>query len=95
VIKRGDAAVMFAGGTEATVVPLGIGGFAAMKAMSTRNDEPQQCLAARSTADRDGFVMGEGAAVLVLEELEHAKTPRRADLLRSGRATATRPTPTT
>ncbi|HRI11558.1 MAG TPA: beta-ketoacyl-ACP synthase II [Verrucomicrobiota bacterium] len=71
-IKRGDAVVMFAGGTEATVVPLGISGFAAMKAMSTRNDEPQKACRPFDR-DRDGFVMGEGAAVVALEELEHAK----------------------
>ena len=71
-IKMGDAKVMFAGGTEATIVPLGIGGFAAMKAMSTRNHEPQR--ASRPfDAERDGFVMGEGSGVVVLEELEHAK----------------------
>ena len=71
-IKMGDAQVMFAGGTEATVTPLGIGGFCAMKAMSTRNDAPQQ--ASRPfDLDRDGFVMGEGAGVIVLENLEHAR----------------------
>jgi 3-oxoacyl-[acyl-carrier-protein] synthase II len=71
-IKAGDAQIMFAGGTEATVIPIGIGGFCAMKAMSTRNDDPKH--ASRPfDKDRDGFVMGEGAGVLVLEELEHAK----------------------
>jgi 3-oxoacyl-[acyl-carrier-protein] synthase II len=71
-IKAGDAQVMFAGGAEATVIPIGIGGFCAMKAMSTRNDDPKT--ASRPfDKDRDGFVMGEGAGVLVLEELEHAK----------------------
>lgn len=71
-IKMGDAKVIIAGGAEATIVPIGIGGFCAMKAMSTRNDEPKR--ASRPfDKDRDGFVMGEGAGVLVLEELEHAK----------------------
>ena len=71
-IKMGDAQVMFAGGAEATVVPIGIGGFCAMKAMSRRNDDPQH--ASRPfDLERDGFVMGEGAGVIVLEELEHAK----------------------
>jgi 3-oxoacyl-[acyl-carrier-protein] synthase II len=71
-IKAGDAQVMFAGGSEAAVIPIGIGGFCAMKAMSTRNDDPKT--ASRPfDKDRDGFVMGEGAGVIVLEELEHAK----------------------
>jgi len=71
-IKMGDASVMFAGGAEATVVPVGIGGFCAMRAMSTRNDDPKR--ASRPfDKDRDGFVMGEGAGLLVLEELEHAQ----------------------
>jgi 3-oxoacyl-[acyl-carrier-protein] synthase II len=71
-IKMGEAKMMFAGGAEAAVVPIGIGGFCAMKAMSTRNDDPKG--ASRPfDKDRDGFVMGEGAGVIVLEELEHAK----------------------
>src|SRR5256714_11816307 len=71
-IKMGDAKVMIAGGTEATIVPMGIGGFCAMKAMSTCNDDPQH--ASRPfDAERDGFVMGEGAGVIVMEDLEHAR----------------------
>jgi 3-oxoacyl-[acyl-carrier-protein] synthase II len=71
-IRRGEADLMLAGGSEATICPLGIGGFAAMKALSTRNDEPEK--ASRPfDRDRDGFVMAEGAGILVVEELEHAK----------------------
>jgi 3-oxoacyl-[acyl-carrier-protein] synthase II len=71
-IKMGDADLMFAGGAEATIVPVGIGGFCAMKALSTRNNDPQT--ASRPfDVGRDGFVMGEGAGVVVLEELEHAR----------------------
>ena len=71
-IKMGEARMMFAGGAEAAIVPIGIGGFCAMKAMSTRNDDPKHS-SRPFDKDRDGFVMGEGAGVIVLEELEHAK----------------------
>lgn len=71
MIQRGEADIMFAGGSEACVTPMGIGGFAVMKALSTRNDSPET--ASRPfTASRDGFVAGEGAGILVLEEYEHA-----------------------
>src|SRR5512133_699600 len=72
MIEYGDADVVVAGGSEATVSALGVGGFAAMRALSTRNDDPQT--ASRPwDRDRDGFVLGEGAGVMVLEEYEHAK----------------------
>src|SRR5690606_8795612 len=72
MIQRGEADIVFAGGTEAPITPMGIGGFAVMKALSTRNDSPET--ASRPfTASRDGFVAGEGAGVLVLEEYERAK----------------------
>lgn len=72
IIQRGDADIMLAGGAEAAVSPGAVAGFAAMKAMSTRNDDPTH--ASRPfDAERDGFVMGEGSGILVLEELEHAK----------------------
>ena len=71
VIQRGDADQMICGGAEAVVTPLAVGGFAAMKALSTRNDEPQR--ASRPwDATRDGFVMGEGSGIVILEEREHA-----------------------
>ncbi len=72
LIQRGDADAMICGGTEACITPMGIGGFAAMRALSTRNDEPER--ASRPwDRDRDGFVVGEGAGILVLEEMEFAK----------------------
>jgi 3-oxoacyl-[acyl-carrier-protein] synthase II len=72
IIQYGDADVMIAGGAEAAITPMGVGGFAAMRALSTRNDEPEK--ASRPwDQGRDGFVIGEGAGILILEELEHAR----------------------
>ena len=72
IIKFGDADIIFAGGSEACIVPVGIAGFAAMRALSLRNDEPER--ASRPfDKERNGFVMGEGAGVIILEEYEHAK----------------------
>ena len=79
IIQRCDADVMIAGGTEAAITPMGVGGFGAMRALSTRNDEPER--ASRPwDKDRDGFVIGEGAGIVVLEELEHARN-RGAEIL--------------
>jgi len=72
IIRRGGAEVMIAGGSEAAITPMGVGGFASMRALSTRNDEPQK--ASRPfDRDRDGFIIGEGSGVVILEELEHAQ----------------------
>lgn len=79
IIQRCDADVMIAGGSEAAITPMGVGGFAAMRALSTRNDEPEK--ASRPwDSGRDGFIIGEGAGILVLEELEHARK-RNASIL--------------
>ena len=72
IIQRGDADAMIAGGTEAAITPMGVGGFAAMKALSTRNDDPEHACRPWDK-DRDGFVVGEGAGILILEDLEFAK----------------------
>jgi 3-oxoacyl-[acyl-carrier-protein] synthase II len=79
IIQHNDADVMIAGGSEAAITPMGVGGFAAMRALSTRNDDPEK--ASRPwDKDRDGFVIGEGAGIIVLEELEHARR-RNAPIL--------------
>src|SRR6201984_2002133 len=72
IIQRGDADVMIAGGSEAAITPMGVGGFAAMRALSTRNDDPQHASRPFDKGE-DGFVMGEGSGVIILEELEFAR----------------------
>jgi 3-oxoacyl-[acyl-carrier-protein] synthase II len=72
IIQRGDADAMIAGGSEAAITPMGVGGFAAMRALSTRNDDPEKASRPWDSA-RDGFVMGEGAGIVILEELEFAR----------------------
>ena len=79
IIQRGDADAMIAGGTEAAITPMGVGGFAAMRALSTRNDDPEHACRPFDK-DRDGFVVGEGAGILILEALEFAKA-RGANIL--------------
>ncbi len=79
IIERGDADAMIAGGTEAAITPMGVGGFAAMKALSTRNDDPEHACRPWDR-DRDGFVVGEGAGILILEALEFAQA-RNAKIL--------------
>ena len=79
LIERGDAEVMICGGTEAAITPMGIGGFAAMKALSTRNEQPG-CASRPFDAERDGFVVGEGAGILVIESLDQAQK-RNAPIL--------------
>ncbi len=73
IIQHNDADVMIAGGTEASITPMGVGGFASMRALSTRNDDPERACRPWDK-DRDGFVIGEGSGILILEELEHAKS---------------------
>jgi 3-oxoacyl-[acyl-carrier-protein] synthase II len=72
IIKRGDAIAMIAGGSEAAITPMSVGGFGAMRALSTRNDDPARACRPFDK-DRDGFIIGEGAGVLIMEELEHAR----------------------
>jgi 3-oxoacyl-[acyl-carrier-protein] synthase II len=75
IVRRGTADVMIAGGSEAAITPMGVGGFAAMKALSTRNDDPARACRPFDK-DRDGFIIGDGSGVVILEELEHARRRR-------------------
>ena len=94
IIRSGRADVVVAGGTEAVIHPLPIAGFASMRAMSTRNDDPER--ASRPwDKGRDGFVLGEGAGVVVLERADHARGARRPDLRRASPVPASPPTGTT
>ena len=91
IIRRGAADVMIAGGSEAAITPMGIGGFGALRALSTRNDEPER--ASRPfDKDRDGFIVGEGAGVLILEELRVRAGAAARGSTPSSSATACRPT---
>ncbi len=85
IIRRGDADVMLSGGTHSMIHPFGVTGFNLLTALSHPQRRADQGLAARSTSNRDGFVLGEGAGMVILEELEHAKPPRRRDLRRDAR----------
>ncbi len=79
IIQRGDADMMICGGAESAITPMSVAGFASMRALSTRNDDPEH--ASRPfERDRDGFVIGEGAGIMILEELELAQAPRRKNL---------------
>ena len=91
IIERGDAIAMICGGAESTITPMSIAGFAAMRALSTRNDDPES--ASRPfDRDRDGFVVGEGSGIMILEELEHARR-RGARILSEFRRRASRSIP--
>ena len=94
IIRRGDADIMIAGGSEAAITPMGVGGFAAMRALSTRNDDPQH--ASRPfDKDRDGFVMGEGSGICILETLDSARRRGARDLRRARRLRPDLATPIT